>query len=159
MKINRFVAFALIALLVVGAMAAISFKVFAQGGVLHSARTFLQAQDCAQEAADGAEAQSANDTDHVEQQCGDQNAPDGQGSQGKEIQGKEDTGAAPGGTPAITVEQAQTAALAAHSGTVLKVELNEENGKLVYGVEFQGGADVKVDAMTGQVIDTETGQD
>lgn len=154
MKINRFVALALIALLVVGAMGAISYKVFAQGGVLHNVRTAFQAQDCGQDEAGDTEEQSTNDTDNIVEQCGDQNAPDEQ-----ESGGEEDTETAPSGTPAITADQAQTTALAMHPGTVLKVELDEENGKLVYGVEFEGGVDVKVDAMTGEVLGTETGQD
>ena len=154
MKINRFVALALIALLAIGAMGAISYKVFAQGGVLHNERTAPQAQDCQQDETNDTEEQAANDTDKVDEQCGDQNAPDTQ-----ETGGKEDTEAAPSGTPAITADQAQAAALAVHPGTVHAVELDQENGKLVYGVEFDGGVDVKVDAMTGAVLSTETGQD
>lgn len=154
MKINRFVALALIALLIVGAMGAISYKVLAQGGILHNARTAPQAQDCAQDETNDTEEQSAADTDNVEEQCGDQNAPDTQ-----EAGGKEDTEAAPSGTPAITAEQAQTAALAVQSGTVLKTELDDENGRLVHSMEFDGGVDVKVDAMTGSVLSTEAGQD
>jgi len=156
MKINRFIALAAIAVIVVATLATIATHSFAQGT---TPTPPAQSQDCTQDQADGAEAQSAKDTDNVEQQCGDQNAIDGQEAQGQETQGKEDTEAAPSGTPAITAEQAQTAALAAYSGTVLKVELDEENGKLVYGVEFEGGVDVKVDAMTGEVVGNETGQD
>ncbi len=154
MKINRFVALALIALLVVGAMGAISYKVFAQGDVLHNVRTALQAPDCGQDETNDTEEQSGNDTDNIEEQCGDQNAPDEQAAESKE-----DTETAPVGTPAITADQAQTAALVVHPGTVHAVELDDENGKLVYGVEFEGGVDVKVDAMTGEVVGTETGQD
>jgi len=156
MKINRFIALAAIAVLVVATLATIATHSFAQGT---TPTPPAQSQDCTQDQADGTEAQSANDTDSVEQQCGDQNASDAPEVQGQEAQGKEDTEAAPSGTPAITAEQAQTAALAAHPGTVLKVELDEENGKLVYGVEFEGGVDVKVDAMTGKVVSSETGQD
>jgi len=76
MKINRFVAMAAIALLVVGAMGAISLKVFAQGS--HSSAA--QSDACAQDQADGAEVTSAEDTDNVELECGDQNEADGQES-------------------------------------------------------------------------------
>ncbi len=154
MKINRFVALALIALMVAGAKAVISYRVFAQSTVFHNVRTGLQGPDCEQEQAGDAEEQDAAENDNVNEQCGDQNSTDEQGSGGKE-----DTEAAPGGKPAITAGQAQAAALAAHPGTVHAVELDEENGKLVYGVEFDGGLDVKVDAMTGEVLGTETGQD
>lgn len=74
MKINRFVAMAAIALLVVGAMGAISLKVFAQGS--HFPAT--QSDACAQDQANGAEVESAEDTDNVDLQCGDQNGTDGQ---------------------------------------------------------------------------------
>ncbi|HEY6072958.1 MAG TPA: PepSY domain-containing protein [Anaerolineales bacterium] len=154
MKINRLAALAIIALLVAGAMGAISYRVFAQGGVLHSVRAAFQAQDCGQDQAGGTEGQETADKDNVDVQCGDQNAPDEQGTGGTE-----DPEAAPSGTPAMTADQAQAAALAAHPGTVRKVELDDENGQLVYGVEFEGGVDVKVDAMTGAVLSTETGQD
>jgi hypothetical protein len=72
MKINRFVAMAAIALLVVGAMGAISMKAFAKG----SQAPVTQADACAQEQADGAEVTSATDTDTVDLQCGDQNEAD-----------------------------------------------------------------------------------
>jgi hypothetical protein len=78
MKFNRFFTLAAIALLVVGAMGAISMKVFAKGGAAPVAQTSIQAQaqDCSQDQADGTEIQSATDTDNVDLQCGDQNAPD-----------------------------------------------------------------------------------
>ncbi len=154
MKLNRFIALAAIALLVVGAMGAIATHSFAKGVNAPVA----QSQDCSQDQADGAEVQDAPDTDNVELQCGDQNTPDGQESAG-EADSTEGAETAPTGTPAITAEQAQTAALAVQSGTVLKTELDDENGQLVYSVEFDGGVDVKVDAMTGSVLSTETGQD
>ena len=73
MKINRFVAMTAIALLTIGAMGAISMKVFAQGS--HSSAA--QSDACAQDEADGAEVTSAEDTDNVELECGDQNEADG----------------------------------------------------------------------------------
>lgn len=154
MKLNRFIALAAIALLVVGAMGAIATRSFAKG----VNASVAQSQDCSQDQADGAEVQSAPDTDNVELQCGDQNAPDEQET-ANEIESAEGAETAPTGTPAITAEQAQTAALAVHPGTVIKTELDDENGQLVYSVEFSGGVDVKIDAMTGSVLGTESGQD
>jgi len=72
MKINRFIALAVIALLVVGAMGAVSMKVFAKG----SAAPAPQTQNCNQQDDDAAEVQSAPDTDNIEEQCGDQNDVD-----------------------------------------------------------------------------------
>ena len=161
MKINRFFALAVIALLVVGAMGAISLKVFANSNPAPATQTSVQAQDCPQDQADGTEVQDGGpDTDNIEEQCGDQNAPDTAEAQGgEEAKSADGQEAAPSGTPAITAEQAQAAALAAHPGTVVKTELDDENGQLIYSVELDGGVDVKVDAMTGAVLGTESGQD
>jgi len=73
MKINRFFALAVIALLVVGAMGAISLKAFAKGNTAApAAQVSVQTPDCSQDQADGTEVKSATDTDNVELQCGDQ---------------------------------------------------------------------------------------
>ncbi len=56
----------------------------------------------------------------------------------------------------ITGAQAEAAALAANPGTtVVKTELDNENGVLVYSVELSNGMDVKVDAGNGKVLHTE----
>jgi uncharacterized membrane protein YkoI len=58
----------------------------------------------------------------------------------------------------ITPEQAQSAALAQVPGTVKKVELENEDGNVVYGVEIKtakGENDVKVDAGDGRVLHIE----
>lgn len=61
----------------------------------------------------------------------------------------------------ITTDQAKEAALAAVPGTVNKIELDNENGYLVYSVEI-GDKEVKVDANTGKVLkidaDNDTGE-
>ncbi len=56
----------------------------------------------------------------------------------------------------ISADQAKMAAEAANPGaTATKVELDNENGALVYSVELSNGLDVKVDAGDGQVVHTE----
>ena len=58
----------------------------------------------------------------------------------------------------ITPEQASAAALAQVPGTVKKVELENEDGNVVYGVEIKtadGESDVKVDAGDGRVLHVE----
>ena len=154
MKINRFIALAAIALLVVGVMSVVSVKAFAQSG-----NPPTQTQGCYQQDDNVAEVQNAPDTDYVDQQCGDQNAPDN----GQETEGAESTGgqnAAPTGTPAITAAAAQkTAESYLNAGTAVKVELDDENGALVYSIEFSNGIDVKVDAMTGSVLSSEATKD
>ena len=74
MKINRFMALAAIALLVVGAIGALASRSFALG----SHAPVSQSDVCAQDEADGVEVASTEDTDNVELQCGDQNDADGQ---------------------------------------------------------------------------------
>lgn len=146
MKINRFIALAAIALLVVGAMGAISMKAFAQ--------TATQTETCAQQDDDSAEVQNAPDTDNVDLQCGDQNEG------GEEAESADGQDAAPTGTPSITAEAAQkTAESYLNAGAAVKVQLDDEDGKLVYSVEFSNGTDVKVDAMTGSVLGTEPTED
>lgn len=58
----------------------------------------------------------------------------------------------------ITAEQAKSAALAKFPGTVKKVELEKEDGNVVYGIEIKtadGDRDVKVDAGNGQILHIE----
>jgi uncharacterized membrane protein YkoI len=52
----------------------------------------------------------------------------------------------------ITAEEAQAAVEAETGGTVVKVELDNENGVLVYSVELEDGTDVKVDAGNGSIL-------
>jgi hypothetical protein len=60
----------------------------------------------------------------------------------------------------ITAEKATAAALAANPGSaVVKVELDNENGALVYSVELDNGSDVKVDAGNGSVLSSDQDQD
>jgi hypothetical protein len=74
MKINRLVALAVIALLVVGTMGAVTYRAYAH----RSSGQVAQTQDCSLDQADGTEVKSATDSDNVDLQCGDQNATDGQ---------------------------------------------------------------------------------
>ena len=58
----------------------------------------------------------------------------------------------------ITADQARSAALASVPGTATSVELENEDGNLVYGVTVKvagGEKDVKVDAGNGKVLQVE----
>ena len=146
MKINRLIALTAIALLVVGAMGVISMKALAQPAA--------QTQTCDQQDGDSAEIQDAPDTDNVDLQCGDQNEG------GEEAEASDGQETASIGTPAITAQAAQKIAEAyLNAGTAVNVELDDEDGALVYSVEFTNGTDVKVDAMTGDVLGTEPAED
>lgn len=68
--------------------------------------------------------------------------------------------AALAGLATITSEEAKAAALKANpAATVIKVELDNENGALVYSVELSNGADVKIDAGSAAVLYTDSGGD
>jgi uncharacterized membrane protein YkoI len=185
MKINRFIALAAIALLVIGAMGAVAMQSFAKS----NSAPAVQAQVCDQQDDDSAEVQDAPDTNNVELQCGEQvkdSQPDGAEAPESESPGAADTGTQdPSYTGSVAVDQAQTeslseadesaalqgitnisaadaeaAALAANPGaTVVKIELDNENGALVYSVELSNGADVKVDAGNGTILFTDSDAD
>ena len=56
----------------------------------------------------------------------------------------------------ITADEARTAAEAANPGTkALEVELENENGTLVYEVGLDNGLEVMVDAANGNILGTE----
>ena len=54
----------------------------------------------------------------------------------------------------ITPDQAK-AAVEKTGGVVVSIELNDENGALVYSVQLQDGTDVKVDAGNGSILNTQ----
>ena len=155
MKLNRFVALAVIAVLVVGVMGILATRSFAQT----SDSRPQQAQ--ATEAPDSQVSANGPDGDKVDEQVGDQTSADtgAEVNDGAQAEGGDGQEAAPAGTPAITADAAQkTAEAYLNAGAATQVELDDEDGTLIYSVAI-GGTDVKVDAMTGKVLNTETGQD
>ncbi len=66
-------------------------------------------------------------------------------------------------TASITPAQATTAALAAQPGAAGKTELEDEDGKSVYGVEVTAADgkkyDVKVDGTSGKVLKSDAGDE
>jgi len=188
MKINRFLSLAALAIIVVGAMGfAATTRSFAQGG--QPPAVTPQAQDCSAQADDDASesAASSPDTDSVDLQCGEQ-VEDGQkdGNEAQEAPGEADMGAQePALSGSIAVDQAQSeglseadevaalqgkalisaadaesAALASNPGaSVIKTELDNENGALVYSIELDSGVDVKVDAGNGQILFADSSPD
>jgi len=106
------------------------------------------------------------DLDNVEEQVGDQNEVDEQQPQYTgsitvdesqyEGMSEADEAAALQAKAIITSAEAEAAALTANPGTtVVKTELDNENGVLVYSVELSNGMDVKVDAGNGEILHTE----
>ena len=148
MKTKRTLAVAVAALLVAGSLGLTAVHSFVQ-----TAQPPAQAQT-----APALDDESANgvDTDQNDEQVGDQNAVD---DSAEAPEGADGQDAAPTGTPSITADQAKAAA-EAHlaSSTATNVQLDDENGRLVYSVEI-GTSDVKVDAMTGAILSVDSGQD
>ena len=148
MKVNRFLALAVIAIMAVGVMGFITTKTHAQSGTSPS----QQAQ--VTESADN-EAAVGTDADNVDEQVGDQNGQnDASGSTNEAVETKDAEGqdAVPTGTPSISSDAALQAAQSYLNTTAAgTATLDEENGKLVYSVELNG-SDVKVDAMTGAIL-------
>jgi uncharacterized membrane protein YkoI len=62
----------------------------------------------------------------------------------------------------VAMEDAKKTALLEVPGTIVKAELDNENGKAVYSIEISNGkttSDVKIDAVTGKVLNIETGNE
>ena len=139
MKINRFIALAAIALLVVGGMGAMATRSFAQGPTPPAE-------------APGAPDDGVQEPLYASSIAVDQAQTDGMS--------EADEAAALQGKATISAADAEAAALAANPGaTVVKTELDNENGALVYSVELDNGSDVKVDAGNGAILFTDSGAD
>ncbi len=149
MKIKRYATLGVIALLVIAALGAISIKAFAGSSSAPGAQT----QPCEPEDEHGAGAQEAADPGDGEEQCSD---PEEQEADGREAG---DAAAVPAGVTVIPSDLAETIAIAAHPGTVSLVELEEEAGLLIYSVEFEDGAEVELDAVTGKLLGNDPEQD
>jgi uncharacterized membrane protein YkoI len=153
MKTNRFVAFGVVALLVLSGLGFVSVRALGHGSTPQGRP---------------AQATQALDTDSIEEQVGDQTESDtavdveqgeesttDQESVSPETDSETDQ-AALQAQAKITTEAAQQTALEANPGaTVLKSELDDENGTLVYSLQLSNGLEVKVDASTGQILKSE----
>jgi hypothetical protein len=168
MKINRFIALAAIALLVIGAMGFLSYKAFAQTNQPPAST------DCNGQDDDAAEAVEAEDTDDVEEECGPQDenvdeageadtdnveneAEDGKdANEASEAQGGDEADEVAPATTTVSADEAQAIVEAANPGTAtLNVEFDRENGTDIWEVELDNGLDVKVDAGSGAILLTE----
>jgi uncharacterized membrane protein YkoI len=62
----------------------------------------------------------------------------------------------------VTLEDAKKTALITVPGTIAKAELDNENGTAVYSIEISNGtttSDVKIDVVTGKVLNIENGNE
>lgn len=152
MKINRWIALVLIAVLVVGAMGFVSYRVSASTNL-------FQTQDCAPDTEENEAGETAEAEDADAGEC--ENASEDESGNGDANEAQESNGqdrsdeTAPSST-GISADQAQAIAEAAHPGaSTLNVEFDRELGKEIWEVELDNGLDVQVDATSGDIINTE----
>ena len=125
----------------------------AEGATEEADNDDVQEENGPQDEADDADEAGDEDADDVQepQLNGSIAVPQGQ----DEGLSEADEAAALAPLAKITADEASAAAQAEVPGDVQKVELENENGSLVYSVEI-GGKDVKVDAGTGAVLHIES---
>jgi uncharacterized membrane protein YkoI len=172
MKISRLLGLALVVMLLFGTIAAGTLKAGAQSGTTPQA----QLQGCDVEDDDTAEVPDSEGPDTDDVQCGQQDGPEDKDADADSVDeqspsyigslaaddasyegmNEADEAAALAGIAKISEEKAKDAASSAYpNATVVKVELDNENGVVVYSVELSDGSDVKVDAGNAEVLHTE----
>lgn len=156
-KMKLMMAVALLAVLTTGA--GVALKAMAQGEGRKQEdrvtyRSSVQTQDDRNEREDADEAQGGEESEANE--AGE--SEDGEKGEEAEDRAEGAESERLKSLARITPEQARDAALAQVPGTVKKVELENEDGNVVYGVEIKtakGESDVKVDAGDGRVLHVE----
>jgi uncharacterized membrane protein YkoI len=144
MKINKWIALALIALLVIGAMGLVSYRVFASSNL-------FQSQDCPDVEGDEAN-EAGEDEDADANECDE----GGDANEAEESNGADSSDETAPAATGITAEEAQAIAEAANPGAAtLFVEFDREGGKDLWEVELDNDLDVKVDANTGEILYSE----
>jgi uncharacterized membrane protein YkoI len=165
---------ALVALMALaGAAITVTSRVTSAGGpgptaAVQTSDAQNEADDAAEATTDGADADTVEDQRGPQDEANDANEADADDIQEPQLNGsiavpeaqyeglsESDEAAALASLATITPEQASAAAQADVPGDVQQVELDNENGSLVYSVEI-GGKDVKVDAGTGAVLHVES---
>lgn len=153
MKINRWIVLALIAVLVVGAMGFVSYRVFASTHL-------LQTQDCASDTEENEAGETAETEDADAGECENESEDEsgnGDANEAQESNGQDQSDETAPSTTGITADEARAIAEAAYPGTsTLNVEFDREWGKEIWEVELDNGLDVQVDANTGEILGTET---
>src|SRR5687767_13023305 len=136
MKINRWIALAAIALLVVGAMGFVSYRVFA------TTNPFQTAQNCDPDIEDGETAEAENsDAEECEQQGEDET----DANEGTEDNGQDQSDETAPASTRISADEAQAIA----------EEFDREGDKDIWEVELDNNFDVQVDANNGAILSTE----
>jgi uncharacterized membrane protein YkoI len=164
-KVNmKLMTAALVAMMIAGAGIALT-AAMAQGKRKHEGKeeekakyhSSVQVQDDKNEREESEEAEGAEENEGAEANEAKESK---EGKKGEEAEDKAESAESERlkSLARITPEQASVAALTRVPGTVMKVELENEDGNVVYGVEIKtadGESDVKVDAGDGRVLHVE----
>jgi uncharacterized membrane protein YkoI len=152
MKVNRWIALAAIALLVVGAMGFLSYRVLA------STTTFQTQQDCGPDVEEdqAGENETAEAENSDVEECDQQGAETSDANEATEVNGQDLSDEAAPASTGITADEAKKLAEDANPGTAtLAVEFDREGGHDIWEVELDNNLDVKVDASSGTILSTE----
>jgi uncharacterized membrane protein YkoI len=152
MKVNRWVALAAIALLVVGAMGFLSYRVFA------SANTIQAQQNCGSDVEESqtGENESAEAENADTENCDQQGTEATDANEATEVNGQDQSDETTPASTGITADEAKKIAEQANAGTsTLAVEFDREGGHDIWEVELDNNLDVKVDAHSGEILLTE----
>jgi uncharacterized membrane protein YkoI len=147
MKINRWIALAAMALLVIGAMGFLSYSALAV------ANTSQAAQEGEIEGAGEADDSDVGEAEgQGEDETGAQDA-----NEASEANGQDQPDEVAPAKTGVTSAEAQAIVEAANPGaTALAVEFDREGGRDLWEVELDNGVDVVVDASSGAILYTDT---
>ena len=150
MKINRWTALAAIALLVVGTMGFVSYRVFA------TTNTFQASRNCGPEIEDGEDGEAAEAENSDLEECDQQHENAVDANEATEANGQDQSDEIAPASTGITADEAQAIAEGANpSATTRAVEFDREGGQDIWEVELNNNLDVKVDADSGAILSTE----
>ena len=158
----KWIMVALLAVVTAGAGVALKARAQGEGRKQEQAkyRSTVQVQDDKNEREEADEVEGAENKEENEASEANEANESKEGEDGEEAKDREEGAESERlkSLARITPEQAQAAALAQVSGTVKKVELENEDGNVVFGVEIktaEGESDVKIDAGDGRVLHVE----
>jgi len=151
MKVNRWIALAAIAVVVVAAMSVVSVRAFAW------INPSPAAQDCAADTGSGEANEAAETEDGNMEEC-DQpgEAAAAEANEAAEGNGQDQSDETAPANIGITSDEARVIVEAAHPGAAtLAIEFDREGGRDIWEVELDNGLDVQVDANTGVIFHSE----
>lgn len=141
MRINQWIALAVIPVLVVGAMGFVSYRVFASSNL-------FQSQNCPD-----IDENETNETGEAED--ADSSECDADANEAKESNGVDQSDETAPAATGISADEAQAIAETAYPGAAaLFVEFDRGLGRDIWEVELDNGLDVQVDADTGEILGT-----